>query len=264
MLLAAFAVGVVAGGYAANQSADAERVAGFAAMIALEDGGLGQAGRRSGDRMSLSLYNKEDSAVEVSEVRPLGWTVETDTERTVPPKQWTAVPLSITPDCDEEPTDRVRLRVHGDGADEQATLRVRHGADQAEALHSALCSRPASTVTVEDVETRRHDGELEMLLSVQLQGPPDASRTIPYPAGGEVAGFRLEIVRPSLTLRSGETATVTARWTIEDCDETNPLGGAPLLAVVGAAADTPFLPDRATAALARFSAQECAASAPRG
>ncbi len=257
VLLVAFAVGVTAGGYAAGQRAGAEDVPDLAAMIALEDEEAAQAGRPSGHRLSLSLYNLGDSAVTVREARPLGWTAGTGTERTVPPRQWTAVPLSITPDCDDEPGDRVRLRVSGDGEDDQVTLPVRAGASEAAARHSALCSRPESTVTVEDVETRTLDGALEMRLSLQLQGPPDASHTIVYPRGGEVAGYRLEIVRPPLTLRSGETATVTARWTVADCDGTNALGGAPLLAVVGSAAEGPFLPDRATAALARFSADEC-------
>lgn len=258
VLLVAFAVGVTAGGYAANQRAESQDVPDLAAMIALEYVEPAPAGRSPGHRLGLSLYNMGDSAVTVREARPLGWTAETGAARTVPPRQWTAVPLSITPDCDDEPGDRVRLRVNGDGADDQVTLPVRAGASEAAARHSALCSQPASTVTVEDdVETRTLDGALEMRLSLQLQGPPDASRTIMFPRGGEVAGYYLEIVRPPLTLRSGETATVTARWTVADCDDTNPLGGAPLLTVVGSAAEGPFLPDRATAALARFGAEEC-------
>lgn len=264
VLLVAFAVGVVAGGYAANlRATPTQHVADLAAMIALEDGEPAPVGETAGERLSLSLYNMSDSAVTVSEMRPLGWTVETDTELTVPPMQWTPVPLSIAPDCDAEPAGQVRLRVHGDGTDEQVTLRVRDGASLAEMRHLELCTRPApSRLIVEDVETRRHDGELEMRLSLQLQGAPDASRTLSYPSSVGVSGLRVEITTSSETVRPGETATVTMRWTVDECLRTDEfaLAGAPLLTAVGEAVGIPLLPDRAAAALARFSAEECAAS----
>ncbi|MFW6091801.1 MAG: hypothetical protein ACODAF_07950, partial [Actinomycetota bacterium] len=256
VLLVAFAVGTVAGGYAASQQAESGDVSGLAAMIALESSGPGPAGPSSGDQLRLSLYNTGDTAVTVREARPLGWTAETGTDRTVPPQQWTTVPLRISPDCDAAPGDRIRLRVNGDGEDGEdgeVTLPLRAGLGQVAARHAYLCSRPASTVSIDDVETRAVDDELEMRLSMRLQGPSDASQTISYPSVVEGSGYRLEVVPPSVTLRSGETATVTARWTVADCGETDPLGAAVQLTVGGGAAEPQF-PNQVPAALARFSA----------
>lgn len=261
-LLAAFAVGVLGGGYASdlNTAGAQQDGAGLAVMITGGDGNPASLGRTPDERLSLSLYNMGDSAVTVSEAHPVGWTVAADTQRTAPPRQWTTVPLSIRPDCDEKPADQVRLRVHGESTDEQLTLRVHDGGDQALARHSKLCGRPESTVTVEYVETERHDGELEMRVSVKLRGARDASRTYSYPSILEISGLRAEIAHPSLTLRSGEAATVTMRWTVERCAEIRgpSLVSVPVLAAVQEGVDTPFLSNPATAALARFSAEECA------
>lgn len=260
-LVAALIVGASVGAYGwstrdhAAAPADAELVAG---AITVQGSGTDETGAIVYDVMA-SVFNLNDADVTVVRARHTGWTVARDQPRTtLPGRQWAAVRLTITPDCEVPPVQELELEL--DRGSQLVTLPVRTQSSDTHGLHNLVCSgqAPGVRVLVEAMELTAADGVIDMRIPLRATAGADSDEITLIGLDASTAGFHAAALDLPIRLRPGHTATVTLRWSAEDCTAIDGLGDVQLSARTASGDNLVHpLPGRAVAALARLGVEAC-------
>lgn len=265
-----FAVGVAAGSFGwqareraveeATAAAEAELVAGPVTVESWPDG------REAAPwwELTAAVYNLGSREVTALAAWPSGWSVaEAGTPTTLPPDEWTVLPLTVVPECAAAVEPELELVVRTDAGEQELTLPLqpRDGTVYWGRMRQSMCGEQQEGVVLDGLTTRRGDGHLEMSLDLRHPGSPDASEIVVTEVYRDTAGFHAAGSGLPLAIRGGDTGTARVVWTVEACELTDDLGD--LAVALRLESDsvsreqTVQLPGSAVAALARFGVSEC-------